>query len=626
MLKPTPTRFCRTSTPPLTIFAALLLVAISLTLSPVSAAQTSTADSPSAWPEETSTTSFSGNLSTNDMVSLTNDAPASFLEVGEAYQLSGSFQPPQTLNIHWDIADGYYLYQHKLAFTLNGQPLEHTLPPSSQKYDDYFEKELGVYYRSLDISVALPDQPSEGSLNLVVSSQGCADAGLCYPPQTQNLQLNGTLLSLVANTPPEPDTSSNPLSAGSPSGSGTTLPSYWLALLSALIGGVILNLMPCVFPVLSLKALSLARSQENPHQQHLHGWAYTAGAIATFVAIAAIMLSLRQAGQAIGWGFQLQSPIVVALLAYLFFAMGLALSGFITLGGQLSGSGQSLTEGHSYQSSFFTGALATLVASPCTAPFMGGALGYAVTQPAAIALTIFAALGLGMALPFLLLTYFPSLSRKLPKPGAWMETLKQVLAFPLYLTALWLLWVVGRQTSSDSVVAVIAGATSLAFAAWLWQHQPNRWIQKGLAIIAIAIALLPIATLSEQRQTTNASELDHGWQPFTQARLQQLQQDQTPTFVNLTADWCITCLANEKTALNTDTTLAAFEQAGIVKLKGDWTHYNPEITQLLSQFGRNGVPLYLLYSGKAGEAPIILPQILRERTVTNAINTLKTQR
>lgn len=550
-------------------------------------------------------------------------ASVSFLPVEQAYQLSAlvetQHQPPQLL-IHWDIAEGYYLYKHQLKFELDGTPLDHQLPAGQLKYDEYFERELEVYYGSLDVVVPMPT--SDASTQIVkVHSQGCADAGLCYPPQWQQLSIEGGEASLVELT-------TSPFSASAPKTVNTLIEGnqelgnthYLWALLGAVLGGIILNLMPCVFPVLSLKALSLARSRDNPSQQHLHGWAYTVGAITTFVVIAAIMLSLRQAGQAVGWGFQLQSPVVVALLAYLFFVMGLSLSGFIQLGGKLAGAGQSLTEGHSYRSSFFTGALATLVASPCTAPFMGGALGYAVTQSTPIALSVFAALGFGMALPFLLLTYFPALSRKLPKPGPWMETLKQALAFPLYFTALWLLWVVGRQTSSDSVVLVVAGAVALALAAWLWQHRPQRLWQQSIAAAVFAIALWPMSQL-QPSVATGTTQLQHNWQPFTQARLQQLLDQGQPTFVNLTADWCITCLANEKAALNTDRTLEAFEQSGVVKLKGDWTHYNPEITQLLNQFGRNGVPLYLMYSPNNGSSPVILPQLLREQTVINAINT-----
>lgn len=595
----------------------LLLSLVTISLSQISHGQFEA--TPSNWNESSQNSlNLSGNIS--------------FLPVDQAYRLSAGLTSSETgeeaLELNWQIADGYYLYQHQLKIEIQGSELEFSLPAAERKYDEYFERELNVYYGSLTLTAELPKTyDPKATTRVTVHSQGCADAGLCYPPQQQKLELKDGLATLLA-APSRPNPVSLSGTAKTEQAENTDNGTYLWAVIGALLGGIILNLMPCVFPVLSLKALSLVRSGDKPQQQRLHGWAYTAGAVATFVAIAALMLSLRQAGQAVGWGFQLQSPIVVAALAYLFFALGLSLSGFLQLGNSFAGSGQSLTEGHSYRSSFFTGALATLVASPCTAPFMGGALGYAVTQSAPVALSVFAALGFGMALPFLLLTYFPSLSKRLPKPGAWMETLKQALAFPLYLTSLWLLWVVGRQTSSDSVVLIIAGAVGLAFAIWLWQHRPARLWQRCLAAVILAVALWPMAQLQQDqangRSGLTQTGLEHNWQPFTQARLQQLLDAEQPVFVNLTADWCITCLANEKVALDTEASLKAFEQSGIVKLKGDWTHYNPEITELLARFGRNGVPLYLLYSGDKRQKPQVLPQILREETVIGALESIKT--
>ncbi len=606
----------------------LLLIALLLTLlSPAGRA----ADSLLAAPHSNSPSLLPSSplpSSSDTLVSPNQSLSQRFLPVYEAYQLNANRQG-NNLQLHWDIADGYYLYRHNLSVLFNGIVLTADLPEGQRIYDDYFEKELQVFYHSLELALPLPaaalEQINQGeTLDLEVRSQGCADAGLCYPPQQQTVQLGPDQARVLA--PLQPSPGATPPGSVQASQSPLSLTGFMLAAVGALLGGMLLNLMPCVFPVLSLKALSLVNSHERPRQQHYHGWAYTLGAVTTFVAIAAIMLSLRQAGQAVGWGFQLQSPAVVASLAYLFFVMGLTLSGGLQLSGSLAGAGQKLTQGGGYRASFFTGALATVVASPCTAPFMGSALGYAVTQPAAVALSVFACLGLGMALPFLLLSYFPSLTKRLPKPGAWMETLKQLLAFPLYLTALWLLWVVGRQTDSDTVIALLAGAAGLAFAGWLWQHQPARPWQKGLAVLTALLMLWPPLGLNSRTGGNAAAQLsptlEHQWQPFSHARLQQLLDSGTPTFVNLTADWCITCLANEKIALDTENTISAFEQAGIVKLKGDWTHYNPEITRLLAEFGRNGVPLYLLYSGKENEPPVILPQILREQTVTNAIQKL----
>ncbi|GAA5315719.1 MAG: protein-disulfide reductase DsbD [Candidatus Pelagadaptatus aseana] len=557
----------------------------------------------SSWGTQLFTDSDSANLS----------GSPKFLPVTEAYQLSAEFVDPQRLRITFEIAPGYYLYKHQIkARWQHHENLTLTLPTGVIKYDEIFEKELEVYYDLLEFEIE--HQPASSLLN--IGSQGCADAGLCYPPQNQQLEIDDGLIQLIAS--PLPSTAgadTNPAS----SAATTTASGLITALLTALLGGIILNLMPCVFPVLSLKTLSLLNSREASHQQHLHGWAYTLGCVVSFCLIAALMFSLREAGQMIGWGFQLQSPWVVASLSYLFVFLGVLLLGNFNLGGNLSGSGQSLTQRSGYSGSFFTGALATLVASPCTAPFMGAALGFAITQPLATGLLIFAALGFGMALPFLLLSYFPKLGQALPKPGPWMHTLKQFFAFPLFFSALWLLWVLGQQSGSEAVIAFTGGALAIAMGLWLWQSEPKSILKRILATLSLIAAVTPFQWLNHGPVTATAA-LDHNWQPFTQQRLDQLQQSGTPVFVNMTAAWCITCLANEKVALDTQASIAAFDRAGVVKLKGDWTNYNPEITQLLNRFGRNGVPLYLLYSGKPGQQPLILPQILTENLIEEALN------
>lgn len=263
--------------------------------------------------------------------------------------------------------------------------------------------------------------------------------------------------------------------------------------------------------------------------------------------------------------------------------------------------GQGSTQGNGLRHSFATGVLATVVASPCTAPFMGTALGAALTQPAAVALIIFAGLGFGMALPFLVLSWVPALASRLPRPGAWMETFRQVLAFPLYLTCIWLLWVLGRQVGSDGVAAVLVGLVLIAFAIWLLRRRSM--LRIALAALSLVAALTVVVAPPGQ---SNEKPL---WEPFSQQRLDQLLSQRRPVFVNLTADWCITCLANERVALSSDAFATLIEQRGITYLKGDWTNQNPEITALLNANQRNGVPLYLYY--RAGQsAPEILPQIL----------------
>jgi thiol:disulfide interchange protein DsbD len=374
---------------------------------------------------------------------------------------------------------------------------------------------------------------------------------------------------------------------------------------------MILNLMPCVFPVLSIKVLSLTSSQLSSHGRHVHGFAYTAGVITTFVAVALLLIILRQGGEALGWGFQLQSPGFITALIFLFFLMALSFSGYFEAGARLMSLGQESTRGTGLKHSFATGALATLVASPCSAPFMGTALGYALTQSAAIALLIFAALGLGMALPFLLLTWVPSLLRWLPRPGPWMTTLKEFLAFPLYLTCLWLLWILGNQTNSSVTISVLTGLTSLTFAIWVLS-------KKHKLGVALAAAFLILAIYLPASQLTTAKEQPL-WQPYSEARLQELLEEDQAVFINLTADWCITCLANEKIALSSKEFASHLIDNNIHYLKGDWTNYDAEITALLNRNGRNGVPLYLFYA-KGAREPRILPQILSKNSAISGLS------
>ena len=392
-----------------------------------------------------------------------------------------------------------------------------------------------------------------------------------------------------------------------------TLP---LVLLFAVLGGLILNLMPCVFPVLSLKAISVMQNRGHAaKQQRGHALAYTAGVILSCGAVAVTLLALRAGGQAIGWGFQLQSPIFVGLLAYLMFALGLSMSGAVEFGTRLMGVGQSLTQGSGYGSSFFTGVLATIVASPCTAPFMGTALGYALTQPPLLSLSVFLALGLGLALPFLLLGFFPRLAAFLPRPGAWMETFKQVMAFPLYLTVVWLIWVLAHQTSVDGAGVALVGLVLVAFASWLWNRTGAFAKILQVAALVGALALLAHPLLKAASTTVPANTDQSG--VYSEERLQQLRSQGRTVFIDFTADWCITCKVNEQAVLKTQRIQEAFAANNVTTLVGDWTKADPAITKVLEQFGRSGVPLYLVYLN--GGEPKVLPQILTADTVINAL-------
>jgi thiol:disulfide interchange protein/DsbC/DsbD-like thiol-disulfide interchange protein len=408
--------------------------------------------------------------------------------------------------------------------------------------------------------------------------------------------------------------------------------STWLPvlLLFAILGGLILNLMPCVFPVLSIKAIGLVeQAKKHPAAVRAKGMVFAAGVISSMLCLAAVLLALRAGGEQIGWGFQLQSPLFVTLLVYLLLAVGLNLSGVFEVGGGLAGVGDGLTQGDSYRAAFFTGVLTTLVATPCTAPFMAFAVGAALTQPPIIALCIFAALGLGLALPYLLLSFAPWMRRVLPKPGAWMDTLKQVFAFPIYASAAWLLWVLAQQTSSIGLGAALAGAILIAFAAWAYQKSKSTSSRGRVAALATAMLAVLLAIVLPVRfadVAAAASSVSAGgpqaadaWQPYDAAAVAKLNAAGQPLLVNFTASWCLTCLVNERNAFADSAVQAVFRDKGVTLMKGDWTNRDPAITQALAAFGRAGVPLYVVYNSKPGSSePVILPQLLTASVVQGA--------
>lgn len=587
-------------------------------------------------------------------------AQADFLPVDQAYKLT--LEPNK--NTHsplataiWQIADGYYLYKHSFklkAWDQNRQPIAASLkiPKGKEKQDDYFGQ-VEVYYHSVAVDIELPAdrQITTHGIVLAITSQGCADAGLCYPPETRYFTLDRKAQRVTAHhktNPLDPNGSSSNSSSSNGSNvnnsSSSSLGSHfrdssqfsiadtpiWTIMLMAMIGGAILNLMPCVFPVLTLKVLSFAGKDPNSSHIKLHGLVYTAGVMMSFVAVAAIMLALRASGEAIGWGFQLQNPWFIGALTYLFLVMSLSLAGFIELGSGLMGVGQNLASKDGYSGSFFTGVLAVVVASPCTAPFMGSALGYAITQPAYVALSVFASLGFGMALPFLMISLIPALAALMPKPGAWMDTMKRFLAFPLLATSIWLLWVAGKQTSANGMAIILFGCLALTLALWLWQEPVKkstmRKINQGMAIVlaALSVYLLQSPWLQPSSAMANTNSIAQNtnnkeWQAFTTERLTKLRQEGQAVFLNVTADWCITCLANEKATLSQNEVKQALKENDVVYMKGDWTNYDPAITQLLSHYQRSGIPLYIFYPAN-GEPEVILPQILNVDMVVDALN------
>ncbi len=399
-------------------------------------------------------------------------------------------------------------------------------------------------------------------------------------------------------------------------------PALPILVLLAILGGLILNLMPCVFPVLSIKAIGLVeQAKKHPAAVRTKGLVFAAGVISSMLALAAVLLALRAGGEQIGWGFQLQSPLFVTLMIYLLLAVGLNLSGVFEIGGGLAGIGDGLTQGDSYRASFFTGVLTTLVATPCTAPFMAAAVGAALTQSPLVALSIFAALGVGLSLPYLLLSLAPWLRRALPKPGAWMDTLKQIFAFPMYASAAWLLWVLAQQTSSIGLGAALAGAILVALAAWAYQKsKSSSSAGRAAALITSAAAVLLAVVLPARFATVAAASLDvpatatsaaaDEWQPYDAARVAKLEAAGQPLLVNFTASWCLTCLVNERNAFADAAVQQIFRSKGVTLMKGDWTNRDPAITKALADFGRAGVPLYVVYNSKPGAAPVVLPQLL----------------
>ncbi len=401
-----------------------------------------------------------------------------------------------------------------------------------------------------------------------------------------------------------------------------------LALAFAFLGGLILNLMPCVFPVLSMKAAALASHAHETKAARAQGVAYLLGVLATFLALAGALIALKAAGQAIGWGFQLQSPAMVAALALVMLLVALNLSGVFEAGTSLQGAGAEAASRGGLSGSFLTGVLAVVVAAPCTAPFMASAMGYALTQSAAVSLLIFGALGLGLAAPFVMLSFAPPLLRRMPRPGPWMETLRHVLAFPMYGAVAWLVWVLAQQAGPVGLAYALAAGVLAAFAAWLWglvQRGGAGAVSRAIAALAAVAAIALTGLLAFEKPAAASAGPAAGataevpYEAWSPERVAALRAEGRPVFVNFTAAWCVTCQVNERTSLSTKTVADALARNNAVYLKGDWTNRDAAIAAALAEHGRAGVPLYLMY-GANGGSPVILPQLLTEGMVAEAID------
>lgn len=384
-----------------------------------------------------------------------------------------------------------------------------------------------------------------------------------------------------------------------------------IALLFAVIGGVLLNAMPCVFPILSLKALSISRKAgAELSEVRKQGLSYLAGVLISFLVLAALMLFLKSTGHTLGWGFQLQEPVFITLMLMLFFALGLSLVGMFELPVIMGNSAHKAGQKNNVKGSFLTGVLAVLVATPCAVPFMAPAVGYAFSQPATITLLIMLALGFGLALPYLLLSWFPAIHRKLPKPGAWMNTFKEFMAFPMFATSAWLLWVLAQQISLDDLAVVLFALVGLAFLIWigkLWSH-----------LLITALLAFTVLTVHSSNAPDSVDVYKELSEPFSLRRLNELRAQNKPVFVNATAAWCITCKVNERVALRDERIAQTFKEQGITYLMADWTNKSDDITKWLARYGRSGVPLYVYYPVN-GDEEVVLPQLLTVSTVLDIV-------
>jgi len=399
------------------------------------------------------------------------------------------------------------------------------------------------------------------------------------------------------------------------------------AIAAAFLGGLILNLMPCVFPVISLKALSLIRHHDKPAHARAEGLAFLLGVVVTMLALVAVLLLARAGGASVGWGFQLQSPLVIALLILVMLASALNLFGLFEIGLSLQRAGEVGGDRGGLVGSALTGALAIVVATPCSAPFMASAVGYALTQPPAVSLVIFIALALGFAAPFTLISFFPVLARVLPAPGAWMITLKHGLAFPMLGAVGWLIWVLERQADSAALAAILGCCLLLSFAAWLYGMAQKRrmmgrrhWALHLATAVFVLLLVPPLINLKsaaapEETAESAVAAAAVAWSP---QNVDAIKGQGKPVLVNFTASWCITCQVNDRTSLSTQAVKSAMARTSTIYMVADSTKYNPDVEQALSDFGRGGLPLYVVYPANGGK-PVVLPQVLTPGIVISAL-------
>ena len=544
-------------------------------------------------------------------VTASNDGSA--LPAEQAFHFDAIAQYPHHLLLRWTMAKGYYLYRDQTKLSIKNAPAISLTPawPAGEMHEDAHFGNTTVYFGDITVPVSVSgDVSTLTSLDVVATFQGCQDGGVCYPVMTR--EVNVTLGSAAQTSR---QTAQNPAPEMPPAGANGASTSLFYELLLALGGGLILNLMPCVLPVLSIKAVGILESGENPARRRTHALMYTAGVLISFVALGLIIIALKRE-----WGAQLQNPMVVAVLSLVMLSVALSMSGVVQFGASLGNTGSSLANRSGPLGDFFTGVLAVVVASPCTAPFMGTALAYALVAPTLNAMSVFIALGLGLALPFLAIGFIPALSRWLPRPGRWMETLKEILAFPMYLTAAWLAWVLAHQRGADAVGLLMVAAVVLAATLWWFERSRGRGLLSRAWVLVLAlITLTPLYYLATLPATVHAAETSSGVVAYSPEKLDALRKAGTPVFVDMTADWCVTCKANEHAVLDRDAFQALLKRTGTVYMKGDWTDVNPTISAFLEQYHSPGVPLYVVFPKDGGPGKE-LPTVLTESLVDDAVN------
>lgn len=513
----------------------------------------------------------------------------------------------------FEIPQGAYIYGKSSGETGLPTKLEWVLPQGFEKISEDWQKPEEKIEEGLKALIY------KGNMQVLAKFKAGKDFS-----KPQEIALKASWLKCSNMCMPESKTAKILIEPDSSSSNALAF-----TMLGAFLGGIILNLMPCVFPVIGLKILSFAKDAQKTRKTALINAAfYSVGIIISFCALAGILTWLKSLGNSLGWGFQLQEPLFVVFLILLFFAMGLAFAGVFELGASLSSLGNLTSQKDGKGAAFFSGVLAVLVASPCTAPFMGSALGVALASNASMAATfsIFMSIGLGMAFPYVLLSAVPRLARRIPKPGAWMETFKQFLAFPLFATAIWLVWVFLKERNADALMQMLFSALILAFALWIFgKYSPpvNSRKKRMFAFASLAILGAASVALAVKSATFKLPETLAAQNHSIESQIEELRKSGKIVYADFTASWCITCIANKKAVLHTKKIEDFFKENNVALLTFDWTNKNAQIGEFLKKFGRSGVPFNIVYPADLKKEPVILPEILTPNAVIDAIDKAK---